>query len=302
MTCYSPVPVWRSKEVNASGKRSLVFSENLGIDGTRMEIPCRHCIGCRLDRAAEWQSRLVHESKLHPINSFITLTYDQEHVPAHGTLVKKHFQDFMKRLRKNTGVKLRYFVCGEYGETTGRPHYHAIIFGYDWPDKRRYASNQRGDTRYVSKTLDAQWALGKCEIGSVTPDSCGYVARYVMKKIVGEMAKEHYQHIVPETGEVFDRLPEYVNMSTRPGIGHGFFEKFKSELIRQDSVLVKGKKVKLPKYYDRLIDREDPYQLEELKYLRTLQAEERKENNTPERLAVREEVKQAQIRQLKRTL
>lgn len=88
----------------------------------------------------------------------------------------------MKRLRKNTGCPIRYFVCGEYGDTNGRPHYHAIIFGYDWPDKRRHSSGSRGDALYTSKKLDEQWSHGACYIGNVSPDSCGYVARYVMKK------------------------------------------------------------------------------------------------------------------------
>jgi len=266
-----------------------------------LTVPCGHCNFCLANRRADWTFRLYQESKHASSAHFLTLTYDDAHLPAGKTLVYKDLQNFWKRMRAY-GINLRYYACGEYGEESNRPHYHAIIFGYDWPDKRHYATNSRGDRRYVSQALDTQWSFGKCEIGSVTPESCGYVARYVMKKIVGEQAKEHYQRIDPLTGEVHDLLPEYVNMSTRPGIGHGFFHKFKDELISQDSVLVKGRKVKLPKYYDKLIDKEDPYQLEMMKFDRSTKANERKENNTPERLAVREEVKHAQIRQLKRTL
>lgn len=302
MTCYSPVPVWRSKTPNASGKHSLVFSEHQGIDGTRMEIPCRHCVGCRLDRAAEWQGRLMHEAKTHPLNSFITLTYSNEHLPRDGSLVKKHFQDFMKRLRKNTGVKLRYFVCGEYGEESFRPHYHAIIFGYDWPDKTKYATNRRGDVRFKSKKLEAQWGLGACEIGSVTPDSCGYVARYVMKKITGTMAESHYERVNKTTGELYQLLPEYINMSTKPAIGRNFYEKYSDEINTQDSILIKGQKRKVPRYYDKLLEREDPFLLEELKYIRAEQAHERRFDNTAERLEVRRQVKESQISTLKRTL
>lgn len=267
-----------------------------------MEIPCRHCIGCRLDRAAEWQGRLIHESKMHPLNSFITLTYNNANLPKDGSLNKKHFQDFMKRLRFNTGCPIRYFVCGEYGETTNRPHYHAIIFGYDWPDKRRYSSGSKGDPLYRSEKLNEQWGLGDCYIGAVTPESCGYVARYVMKKVTGELAEEHYRVVNTTTGEVHDLLPEYINMSTRPAIGRNFYEKFKDEIIRQDSILIRGKKRKVPRYYDKLTGKEDPYLLEELKYLRSEQAKSRADDNTDARLAVREEVKKAQIKTLKRTL
>jgi len=287
--------------VNASGKRSLVFSENQGIDGTRMDIPCGWCVGCRLDKAGDWQARLVHESKMHVLNSFITLTYSPENLPKDGSLHKADFQKFMKRLRKNTGVKIRYFVCGEYGEQTQRPHYHAIIFGYDWPDRRHCGSGSKGDKLYKSAKLDAQWGLGQCFIGTVTPESCGYVARYVMKKITGQQAEEHYKRVDEKTGEIFDILPEYINMSTNPGIGFRFYEEFKDEIRRSDSILLRGSARRVPRGYDRRLGSEDPEALEEVKFLRSENARKYLGETTEDRLSVREEVKLSKIRNLKRT-
>jgi len=302
MPCYKPVPVWRSKQMNPSGKRSLVFSENLGIDGTRLEIPCGGCIGCRLDRAAEWQTRLIHESKMHPLNCFLTCTYDDKHLPRDGSLNKKHFQDFLKRLRKHTNGGIRFFACGEYGDSTRRPHYHAIIFGYDFPDKRKYSKGSKGDYLYKSQTLDTLWTHGNCLIGSVSPDSCGYVARYIMKKVRGQMADEHYTTVNTQTGEIHKLLPEYIHMSTRPAIGLTFYEAFKDEIIESDFVLVKGKKRKTPRYYDKQLEKKNPQLLEDIKFLRAQSAHERRADSTDDRLAVREQVKLATIKPLKREL
>lgn len=215
--------------MNSNGKRSLVFVEAKGLDNSQLEVPCGGCVGCRIDRAREWSIRLLHESKLHERSVFLTLTYDDLHLPKDGSLVKKHPQDFMKRLRRrharsNDGAKLRYYLCGEYGDTTYRPHYHMILFGCDFSDSRAHSKGSNGDQIYTSKLLDEIWSHGQCYIGSVTADSCGYVSRYIMKKITGDRAEEHYRRVDPLTGEVFDLLPEYNDMSRRPGIGHGHFE------------------------------------------------------------------------------
>lgn len=302
MPCYKPVPVWRSRLENPSGKRSIVFSENLGIDGTRTDIPCGGCIGCRLDRAAEWQARLIHESKMHTASCFLTCTYDDDHLPKDGSLNKKHFQDFLKRLRKHTNGGIRFFACGEYGDQTRRPHYHALIFGYDFADKRRYSRGAKGDVLHTSETLHKLWGHGQCLIGAVSPDSCGYVARYIMKKVTGQMAKDHYTTVNTTTGEVYDLLPEYIHMSTRPAIGLNFYEKFKDEIIKSDFVLVKGKKRKTPRYYDKRLEKQNPFLYEETKFLRAEKALLRSSDSTPERLAVREEVKLATIKPLTRNL
>lgn len=173
MTCYHPVTCWKSKHVNATGKRSLVFQEAKG-DGAPLEIPCGGCVGCRLDRAAEWQTRLLHESKQHRMNCFLTLTYNDENLPPYGSLDKTHFQKFMMRLRSRIyPVKVRYYMCGEYGEGTGRPHYHAILFGYDFADKNRPKKTAQGHSIYHSDILDDLWSYGHCWVGSVTADSCG---------------------------------------------------------------------------------------------------------------------------------
>lgn len=272
----------------------------------RVMVPCRNCLGCRLDRAREWQIRLTHESKFHVKQCFVTLTYREENIPAHGSLDKLHFQKFIRRLRKRLRVKTRYYMCGEYGDTTSRPHYHAILFGV-WFADARLSNSQNPNRRhnyYTSKTLDELWTHGDCIIGHVTPESCGYVARYIMKKITGDLAKSHYTSVDAD-GVCHELTPPYNAMSLKPGIGHDAFQKWREDFTSEDFVALKGGgKAPLPEYYDRLLERSDPELLAQLKAQRQARAMEPKQvaNSRPARLAVREEVKAAQISSLKRPL
>ena len=120
MPCYYPLNAMRS----SSG---IQFTgDTIG----NIKIPCGRCVGCRLERSRQWSVRIMHESQLHAENSFITLTYDDAHVPSDYSLRYPDFQKFMKRLRKHTGLPIRYYMCGEYGETFSRPHFHSCIFGF----------------------------------------------------------------------------------------------------------------------------------------------------------------------------
>ena len=117
-------------------------------------VPCGRCTSCRLEHSRQWAVRCMHEAQMHEGNSFITLTYAPEHLHEDYSVHKKELQKFFKRLRKNTGIKLRYFACGEYGDENRRPHYHAIIFGYDFPDKQLYTKTRTGDLLYRSPLLE----------------------------------------------------------------------------------------------------------------------------------------------------
>jgi hypothetical protein len=229
MPCYSPLDGWLSKDRNPSGKRSIVFTKSEALVDRPVKLPCGRCIGCRLEKSRQWAVRMMHEASLYEENCFITLTYEK--MPPNDSLNKKHFQDFMKRLRKAYGGRtIRYFHCGEYGENFGRPHYHAILFNLDFNDKK-YWSIVNGNKYYTSEKLNKIWGKGYCIIGSVSFDSAAYVARYVTKKITGEAAFEHYTDFDRETGEITrERDPEYATMSRRPGIGSVWLDKFKTDV------------------------------------------------------------------------
>lgn len=139
MSCYYPLRAWRAKSPNPSGKYGLTFKRSEAQQDEELNIACGNCIGCRLERSKVWAIRCQHEASCHPFNCFITLTYDDEHLPDDGSLVKKHFTQFMKNLRKRVAPSnIRFYMCGEYGqdqalaaegiEAIGRPHYHAILF------------------------------------------------------------------------------------------------------------------------------------------------------------------------------
>jgi hypothetical protein len=205
----------------------------------------------------------------------------------------------MKRLREKLG-KVRFYHCGEYGEQNRRPHYHACLFGLDFEDKEIHTI--RKDIRlYKSKILSELWPYGFSTTGDVTFESAAYVARYITKKITGPPAADHYQHINSETGEISSLKPEYTTMSRRPGIGRAWYEKFKDDVYPDDFVIMRGKKMKPPKYYDRILEETHNEYYGTLKAKRVREAKKHKENNTPERLKVREKVLEARMSRLPRT-
>jgi hypothetical protein len=246
--------------------------------------------------------RCTFEASMHKNNCFITLTYNDEWVPSDGSLHVDHFQRFMKRLRKHfNGKKIRFYHCGEYGEQFGRPHYHAIIFGLDFNDKYFWSINN-GNKLYRSPTLEKLWPYGHSSIGDVTFESAAYVSRYILKKINGDNAEEHYQRIDPDTGEVYQVKPEYTTMSRRPGIGKDWFDKYYSDIYPKDYVTIRGKKMKAPKFFDGQYELLYPKEYKELKRKRVLDSKKHADNNTEERLQVREQIQLSKLKQLKRPL
>lgn len=304
MPCYHPMRGYRSRTVNASGKRSIVFNYNQGYKDLPVEVPCGQCIGCRLERSRQWAIRCVHEASLYKNNCFLTLTYSPENLPSDNSLHVEDFQKFMKRLRKRFGRNIRYFHCGEYGENFGRPHYHAIIFNFDFKDKKLAPIRQHEDPErhlYVSKELQKLWPFGFSTIGNVTFESAAYVARYVTKKVTGKAALHHYNQIDPDTGEILqERKPEYVTMSQ--GIGRDWLKKWKTDVYPDDFIILRGKKLTVPKYYNTKFEIEHPNEYKKIKANRINKSKQNAENNTRDRLDVREEIQHSKFTQLKRKL
>lgn len=289
MPCFHPLKAWRGRKRGPSGKTAIVFKQEDSC-GVEVTLPCGQCIGCRLERSRQWAVRCMHESQLHEDNCFITLTYSDSYIPASGSLVKRDFQLFCKRLRKRVG-SFRFFHCGEYGESLQRPHYHACIFGLDFFDKKLYTERD-GIKLYESPLLNEVWGLGFATVGALTFESAAYVARYCVKKVTGEGADDHYG----------DLEPEYVTMSRRPGIAAGWFQKFGNEVYPSDEVISRGHACKPPRFYDVRLEAESPDVFDAVKRKRLRRAVSRAADCTPERLRAREAVSRAKLGMLKRPL
>ena len=253
MSCNKPLVAYRIRD-------KIVFNpENADSPYTvakPFNLPCGKCWKCRLTYARTWAIRCMHEAKGKKC-AFLTLTYDPEHLPPDGSLNVRHFQLFMKKLRNKTKIKkLRFFHSGEYGEKLGRPHYHALIFGYDFPDKEYFKSskpspfnNNKKDKfpLYQSEEFNELWHYGYAIIGDVTFQSASYVARYIMKKINGDQSQDHYS----------GKKPEYCTMSRRPAIGKEWYENNGWQSCHaNDKITVeindKYYYLKPPRYYDEL--------------------------------------------------
>jgi len=261
-----------------------------------------------MDKTRDWGVRIAHEATLHDQCSFLTLTYNDESLPQNYSLDLRELQLFVKRLRKAIWpTRIRFFACGEYGDLHLRPHYHVIIFGYGFSDKTLWRKTDRGFLTYISPLLASLWPLGHSEIGTVNSKSGAYVARYALKKITGPPAGSHYQRLHPVTGQVCDVKPEFVTMSTKPGIGSGWFENWERDCFPSNFVMVDGEKMPVPKYYaKKLKDRNTSTFWEVDDYERTgIQNRGRKwirdhaEDLSEDRLATREELRQ--IKQAKIT-
>ena len=306
MTCFYPldatydgdkVTIWKR------GTRPATLAD--GIEG--MQLACGQCRGCRVDKSKEWAARCVHESQMHQQNSFVTLTYDDENLPPDGSLNKRHFQLFMKRLRKHFDeTQIRYFHCGEYGDKLGRPHYHACLFGVDFSD--RIAHSMANDiVTYTSPTLTKIWGKGFTTCGELNYETAAYTARYIMKKITGKKALDHYQRIDLLTGEIYQLEPEYTTMSLGrkkgDGIGGSFYKKYQSDFFPADECPIPGKGVykSVPRYYEELYKEENPESYAEIKERRKLYRDTHADEYTPARLRAKEEVKEAQLRLLPRS-
>lgn len=292
MPCFNPIKGYRSKTVNPSGKRSITLNPKEAEDDKIVQIKCGQCIGCRIDRSKEWAVRCLHEASLYEENTFLTLTYADEHLPPDGSLRLADFQKFMKRLRfENKNRTIRFFHCGEYGEKFGRPHYHAILFNFDFDDKTYSDNSPSGEKLYYSPKLERLWPHGRARIGNVTFKSAAYVARYILKKFTGPDAWMYYDEIDHETGEVLKELkPEYVTMSRRPGVATEWFKKFKTDVFPDDFVVIDGKKVKTPSFYLRQLEKIDPMEHEYVTENRKEKIKKHRENNTWRRLKDREEI------------
>lgn len=309
MPCFHPLRGYRANSPNANGKFPVVFNFQAGFADQPISLPCGQCVGCRLERSRQWALRCVHESKMYEENCFITLTYAESNLPPNGSLRVEDWQLFMKRFKsavrynegKDRAKGIKFYHCGEYGSQFGRPHYHALIFNYDFKDKVYKRVNRNGDRIYTSDFLASLWPHGvkeQQEIGAVTYQSAAYVARYIMKKITGDDAVAYY-------GE---RKPEYTTMSN--GIGRGFFEKYYKDIFPHDFVVHEGKKHRVPRFYENMYEAM-PHDIpsviamspkRKLKAKRKLAGQKHAADNTPERRRTRELVQLERLKNLKRGL
>ncbi|AXH77939.1 MAG: putative replication initiation protein [Microviridae sp.] len=266
MVCFNPMRPSLARERNpvtpqalargeTVGKRGLVFdSRKALIEGSLLTVPCGLCLGCRLDRSQAWGIRCHHEAQMHESAVFLTLTYRDEDLPDDNSVCVNVSQKFMQDLRnalRARGIKVRFLMCGEYGSKKGRAHYHVIVFGYSFPDRVLDRYTNRGDPLYRSAELDGIWPYGFASIGEVSYESARYTASYAMKQYRGEGAEEHYDRQHPFTGEFHRVSPEFATMSRMPGIGQSWLAKYKSDVYPDDFVLVGGRKLKPPRFYDQ---------------------------------------------------
>lgn len=235
----------------------------------------------------------MHEAQLHDENLFVTLTYNDENLTytedGLPTLNKTDYPLFMKRLRKNHS-KARFFQCGEYGDQLARPHHHSILFGVDFPDKVLWKTTREGNL-WTSETLNNLWKKGLCVFGDVTFESASYVSGYILKKRTGPGSSEHYQ----------GKLPEYTTMSRRPGIGRPWLDRFETDAYPSDFVLSRGRKMRPPDYYDKVFAERDPSTFQAIKASRISRASDRAEDQTFDRLLVRERSRLLKLKQKSRS-
>lgn len=305
MPCFHPIKGWigRDGKFTTNSKKTWLDKRE------EVQIPCGQCLGCRLEYSRQWAIRCQHEMYQHKENMFITMTYDDDHLPRKG-VCKKHVQDFIKRLRDHlsrdeaykkrlqyyhvrdpsfepkTGI--RYFGCSEYGSTTFRPHYHFIIFGYLVDDLVLYSQGKTGCKVYLSEKLSKIWSHGNVLVGeSCNFETAAYIARYVVKQF-------EQKELLYERNKGLCK--NFILSSRRPAVGLGFFEENKQQLVRLDKVLIReGVRCLPPKYYDKKLKEFDQTAFERNRLKRIEQIKEEKESVFYHRLLNKEQITEQKV-------
>lgn len=251
--------------------------------GKLVQVPCGHCEECAKNKAENWGTRCELEAKYYKQSLFVTLTYDNEHLPVYnalekrsyrglknpidfefrgkgyerGTLSKRDLTLFLKRMNidavqkgySETGKSCRYYGCGEYGGKRHRPHYHLIIFGLNPPDltiNNIAKGGKKAIIHYKSEWLTKKWGMGIVDIEEANFGSARYVAGYSTKKHKDTGLYEYLGIVKP-----------FPVMSRRPGIGYGYWNDYRDEIYKEGAdkiYLTGGKTVKPPRYFDRKED------------------------------------------------
>lgn len=306
MPCNYPITGYRDR----AGKITFPGEgiEALRPEGKRLAVPCGQCIGCRMDRASAWTTRLLHEAQITEEkgrgSAFITLTYDALHLPRDHGLNVEHWQDFARRTRHNLGP-FRYFHCGEYGPETKRPHYHAILFGHDFSsDRIPIGKNHNGNETYISPTLTYLWGMGTAQLGKVEKASAAYVAKYCINKRGGmkHAAENLREYTRTQNGKTWQVRPEYATMSLKPGIGAHWYQKYGKDIHPSDETIVEGKHVKTPKFYDTLYEKDNPEGMQTIKEKRAREGRKNRENNSKGRREAREYILKRQEQESKKSI
>jgi hypothetical protein len=210
---------------------------------------------------------------MHDTAWFLTLTYDNERIPINGSLNPHHLRAFFKTLRRDRPAKTTsYYACGEYGDTTKRPHYHAVLFGAPFLDKYLWRDHPTAPV-WRSQSLESYWPHGHSEFSTVTPASAAYVAGYVQKKLTNRQNPDAYLRVDDETGELFEITPEFNRMSLRPAIGRRWIEKYWRDVYPLDRVVMKGREYRPPRYYDKWMDDHHPDIMIQVRLKRDQEAE-----------------------------
>lgn len=310
MPCYHPIDAWPASPDAKDGR--VVFAPQHSYAGARaLSVGCGKCIGCQLDRAREWATRIMHEVRFAGFgrSHFVTLTLspkwlrELERIEPErpvDSVWKGDLQRFMKRLRNRAGDGVKYFAGAEYGERYLRPHYHSCMMYLDLPDLVPWRKSASGRLLYRSPLLEEAWPFGHVEVGTLTAESAEYTARYALKKVPAEMRDDRYRRGDPGTGEVWQVVPEFALMSR--GIGLAWAIEFARDC--EGGFIVTGdrndqRQVPVPRYY-----REKLSELARLKLKAKGAAHARAHaaDNDWERLLVREECRHLKGERLARAL
>lgn len=251
MKCTSPTPMTKTSDSQ--------YHHGKNHDGTLFYRPCGQCMACRISYAQQWAIRATHESQMHKENCFITLTYEED--TPNMSLIPSDLSNFFRRLRYEKGKNFKYLACGEYGTEGERPHYHALLFGLDFP---RLKSQLVSENSSQCPELYDLWKLGHVSIGNLTPETCNYVAQYSVKKINGKNKDWHYK----------GRIPEFIRVSTG-GIGKDYALRYSSEILNRGYVQYLNEPAPLPRYYEKLYEKNN---------LLTREYYERKEQSLTDRI------------------